>query len=297
MTTLAESEAQLNDRPLCLCGDGELLDERSQVAFELLKEKATATIKVKYIEDLFHLLIDGTAYKITDFFKYFIELSYRNIIIEATTLTFVEILYILQAAKENSNIENIQILYIEPQEYKFKNNSFYTYDDFELSEQLKAFPPVPKFTINVEEKKVPLVAFLGFEQARIGQIFSTDEAAYDAFYPIVPLPGFLPGWENRTINNHLKFFTSKYTFQSLKYVSANNPYDAYVILDKFAISNKKFRVAPIGTKPNAIGCAVFLINQYDNEDINCGVLFDFPVKSKKRSSGIGKIHIYNINKI
>ena len=168
-----------------------------------------------------------------------------------------------------------------------------TYDEFSLSDKFQQYPPLPGYTINAELENVDLIAFLGFEKTRLGQIFAQEETIYQNFTPVIPLPGFLPGWENRSINNHLKFFSPKYSFSDLKYVSANNPYQAYTLLVKIANSQKKFRLAPIGTKPNAIGCAVFLVNYKDE---NFGVLYDFPIKSKKRSNGIGKIHIYNLYK-
>jgi len=69
------------------------------------------------------------------------------------------------------------------------------------------------------------------------------------------------------------------------------------LLEKIAATGKSFRVAPIGTKPNAIGCAVFLVNNEDSENgTNYGALYDFPVKSQNRSRGIGKVHVYNLIK-
>jgi len=110
------------------------------------------------------------------------------------------------------------------------------------------------------------------------------------------LPGFNPGWENRTISSHLKFFSSKYVFERLEYVSANNPYQAYKILQEFSKTRSRFRIAPIGTKPNAIGCAIFLLNNDVDNNIDSGVLFDFPIKIKQRSNGIGNINIYTLKK-
>jgi hypothetical protein len=189
----------------------------------------------------------------------------------------------------------VQILYIEPKEYKFHDSSITTYDEFSLSDKFLQYPPLPGYTINSELEDIDLIAFLGFEKTRLGQIFAQEETIYQNFTPVIPLPGFLPGWENRSINNHLKFFSPKYSFSEIKYVAANNPYQAYTLLEKISSSRKNFRIAPIGTKPNAIGCAIFLVNHVDKEK-NYGALYDFPSKSKKRSLGIGQIHIYNIYK-
>ncbi len=275
---------------------GAPIDERGEAALHILKQFNSTIHYLKYNESEFNFTLDTTPYTIIDFYTLINNYDKEHIIIEATTLSFAEVLYILSAALKNEIINNIQILYIEPKEYKFKNSSITTHDEFELSEKFQQFPPLPGFTINAENKNVELIAFLGFEKNRLGQIFTLDETTYTKFTPIIPLPGFLPGWENRTINNHLKFFTPKYFFTELKYVSANNPYQSYKLLDKLSQTKDNFRVAPIGTKPNAIGCAVFLVNK-EEEDTNYGALFDFPVKIQKRSNGIGKSHIYNLKKV
>lgn len=295
-----------------ICFHGDNLDDRGDLSLETLNQKAIKLLNIKYDEDDFRVKIkdmDSLSYE--EYLLFFKSLSYENIIIESTTLGFVEILYLLKGIKLNSNIKNIQIIYFEPQEYKFKNNSITTYNDFQLSDRFKTFPPIPGFSIiadiyddeegkdeeDEEHPKIDLIAFLGFEKNRLGQIFSSDDGAtYKKFIPIIPLPGFNPGWENITINNHLKFFKSKYNFQSLEFTSANDPYNAYKQLEKISKTSSNFRVAPIGTKPNSIGCAIFMINSEDIPDINYGILYDFPVKSKFRSKGIGKVHIYNIIK-
>lgn len=274
---------------------GTPIDERGEAALQILQQFNIDMLYLKYNESKFNFTADTTSYTIKDFYTFIHSYDKENIIIEATTLSFAEVLYVLSAALKNETIKNIQILYIEPKEYKFKNSSITTHDEFELSEKFQQFPPLPGFTINAEHKNVELIAFLGFEKNRLGQIFTLDETTYTKFTPIIPLPGFLPGWENRTIDNHLKFFTPKYFFTELKYVSANNPYQSYKLLDKLSQTKENFRVAPIGTKPNAIGCAVFLVNNED-QDNNYGALFDFPVKTPKRSNGIGKSHIYNLKK-
>ncbi|UCM99807.1 hypothetical protein LCX93_09770 [Sulfurimonas sp. SWIR-19] len=270
------------------------LDDRGKKAYEIVS-KIQDSVQIEYDPLTFSMQINSNTVPYKDFLTYIQSVTTTRILIEATTLSFAEILYILEGANQNDKVIEIQILYIEPKEYKFHNSSVTTYDEFSLSDKFQQYPPLPGYTINAELNDIDLIAFLGFEKTRLGQIFAQEETVYQNFTPIIPLPGFLPGWENRSINNHLKFFSSKYSFSDIKYVAANNPYQAYTVLEKIANSQKNFRVAPIGTKPNAIGCAVFLVN-YANEEANYGALYDFPVKSKKRSEGIGKIHIYNLFK-
>lgn len=290
-----------------ICFHGEVLDDRGEKALSL--NEHNELYQFKYNDEEFTININDITYTYDSYLDFFKNISNSSIVIESTTLNVIDILFILKAIKHIPKIINIIILYIEPYEYNFKKSTLMEYDDFNLSSKLKDFPPVPGFTIYTrpydededegedEKDNTELIAFLGFERARLGQIFNADDGGtYSKFTPIIPLPGFRPGWENRTLNSHLKFFSSSYNFDKLLYVSANNPFQAYNILEEYSKTRKKFRVAPIGTKPNAIGCAIFLLNNDINNNIESGVLFDFPVKIHKRSSGIGKIHIYNLCK-
>ena len=287
-----------------ICFHGEILDDRGKKAKEI--NINNEYMKFKYDDEEFSIYINDIEYAIFDYETIFEDINKDTVVIESTTLNIVDILFILKGIKKNPNIVNIQILYIEPKEYNFKNSSLLEYDDFELSSKFKEFPPVPGFTIIARSKDevenfedaTQLIAFLGFERTRLGQIFNSDDAPlYSKFTPIIPLPGFNPGWENRTINSHLKFFSAKNNFTKLEFVSANNPYQSYKILENFSKTCKKFRIAPIGTKPNAIGCAVFLLNNdSDDNKIDAGILFDFPTKIQKRSNGVGKINIYTLFK-
>jgi len=274
------------------------LDDRGEFVMDLFNNLDIENkIFLKYNELDFHFRANNKTFKRNELIQELLnQYKDESLIIDATSLSFAEILYILSDANKLEFIKNIQILYIEPSEYRFRNSSITTYDEFSLSEKLQQFPPLPGYTINTELVDVELVAFLGFEKKRLGQIFSSEEIIYENFVPVVPLPGFSPGWESRTINNHLKFFDAKYSFTEIKYVSANNPYQSFKLLEKISNTKKSFRIAPIGTKPNAIGCAVFLVNHEEDDTVNFGALYDFPVKSKKRSTGVGKIHIYNLYK-
>ena len=298
-----------------ICFHGDVFDDRGLKARELNSENQY--VYIKYNDEQFNLKINNESFDVRDE-NYIhkistISLNQQIIIIDTTTLNIVDILYILKALKHNHTVQKIQMLYVEPKEYSFKNNSVSQFDDFTLSSAFKEFPPVPGFTImtyareeydeldeedeGIEREEVELIAFLGFEKARLGHIFRADDGAtYHKFTPVIPLPGFRPGWENRTLDNHLKFFAPQFRTSQIEYVSANNPYQSYKLLKDFSRTRKKFRIAPIGTKPNSIGCAIFLINNEDNDDVNSGLLFDFPVKLEKRSKGIGKINLYTLYK-
>ena len=273
---------------------GHDLDDRGKAALSLSSSFQLENIKLQFDETQSLMYLNDEPFNTRlAFIEKVKELTASKAIIEATTLGFSEILLLLNALVENTYIKKIKILYIEPEEYKIKKNKLYNYHDFELTDKFENFKAVPGFTFE-QETPVEIVAFLGFERTRLGQLLQSTEMEFDKLTPVVPLPAFVLGWENRTINNHLYYFTPQYSFHKLYYAGANNPYQAYKLLNKITSHQKPLRIAPIGTKPNAIGCAIFLVN--NKESLTVDVIYDYPKKSSGRSKGVGDINLYILSK-
>lgn len=294
-----KSEFEILDKD-CVCFCGESLDDRGEFILNQLSKQSIECIKVSYNEEDFLFNISGIEYEVGDIEgnikEYFQNFSNKTILIESTTLNVVEVLYICDILNSNNIIADIKIIYAEPFEYKLKKTSFSNYGDFDLSKKFKSFPPIPGYTKLFDSNDLNLVAFLGFERPRLGQIFSyEDDIKYNSFIPIIPLPAYKPGWENITLNNHMTFFNESYSFEDIRYISANNAFQAYEVLIKLSKTNKLLTIAPIGTKPNSIGCIVFLINTKNDLLVNTRLIYDFPEKVKKRSTGVGIIHLYSLN--
>lgn len=284
---------------------GEMIDDRGRTIISHFNSRHTMNKQIQYFEDQFNISINQDNVHIMSFNDFIARQissdKSDSIWIEATTLGFAEILLLLDALAANKISKKIYITYAEPKEYKGKIASSFVHDDFDLTRQFASFRPIPGYTLlsapSSQEKKAELISFLGFERSRLGQILNADDgASYKSLHPIIPLPAFKLGWENRSVKTHLEFFQLDMC-QSLKYVSANNPYQALKALEKIVYSrgDEKFIIAPIGTKPNAIGCAIFLVNTKNNESNRTGVLYDFPTKKPERSQGVGKINIYTLS--
>jgi len=57
-------------------------------------------------------------------------------------------------------------------------------------------------------------------------------------------------------------------------------------------SDERLFIAPIGTKPMALGACIFKICTNDNERI--AILYDHPLKTEGRSSKVARWNLYNI---
>jgi len=276
---------------------GENLDNRSDKVFKHYTNTIQNKYKIIYDEDNFELIIDNERKMKNVFFgRGFIQtLSFKNYYIDATSLGFAEILLILHNLNEVRTGINIVIIYAEPKEYKKEKKTPFG-DSFDLTKVAGDFKKIPPYSLLIDSStssKAILVPFLGFENNRLGRIMESDDGArYKKYIPILGLPAFHPSWENISLQRHhqeLKNITD------IKFSPASNPYETYQVLDNIYKNsfNPTLVLAPIGTKPHAIGAIIFLINKKE-VDINIGLTYDFPKKKENRTDGIGNIYEYLI---
>ena len=101
-----------------------------------------------------------------------------------------------------------------------------------------------------------------------------------------PLESF---WGNR---NALK--TTK-AYERVRYAEANSIVDSYLTLGKISYDkrNPNMIVAPIGTKPHAIGAILYAIKNQDKVEL----LYDNPKRSLHRTEGVGNILVCDVTKL
>ena len=275
---------------------GKKLDNRSEEVFKHYTNTIKDKYKIIYDEDNFELIIDDQR-KLKSFLfgKEFIQkMSFDNYYIDATSLGFAEILLILHNL--NKVKINIAIIYAEPKEYKKEKYTPFI-DNFDLTKVAGDFKKIPPYSLLIDSNtssKAILIPFLGFENNRLGRIMESDDGArYEQYIPILGLPAFKPSWENISLQRHhqeLKDITD------IKFSPASNPYETYQVLDNIYKNsfNPTLVLAPIGTKPHAIGAIIFLINKKE-VGVNIGLTYDFPKKKENRTDGIGNIYEYLIS--
>lgn len=252
---------------------------------------------VFYDKEKYSVVINGSHYRIFQLQDFFIEKAFSKILIDATSLGFPEILYILNALNRSGLNTEIVVLYVEPEQYS-KSKDTVNESEFTLSDRRHSFVSLPAFSIDNQsnnDSKAVLITFLGFENSRLGQIIENDDgASYKKLLAHVSLPAYKPGWENISIRKHLKYFD--YIDSNLIIHPGSNPYAVNELLNELTYSHSKMVITPLGTKPTALGVCIFLINNYHKNDINkqIGAIYDFPEKSKKRTVGLGVIYTYNL---
>lgn len=187
-----------------------------------------------------------------------------------------------------SIIINIRVLYAEPSTYDIKQ--FATEGVFhDLSEQIEGIKPLPGFATIIPDDvdDIQLIALLGFEGGRFSYLIENIPPPRDNVIPVIGVPGyrmeypFVAYWGNR------RPLLETDTWRQIKFASANSIVEIYFLLVSILkkSQNHKIKVAPIGTKPHAIGAMLFAIKYPDKVEL----IYDNPIRKKKRTSGIGHV--------
>lgn len=189
----------------------------------------------------------------------------------------------------------IRIVYVEPSTYKLKEFSKMGIHK-DLSEVVKGIYPLPRLASILPQSNSPLfVVPLGFEGGRFSQLIQDQHPDGDKITPVLGVPGYRIGypyismWGNR---NQIKDTRS---WQNMQYAEANSIVDIYMLLNQLSYDNRgcEMIVAPIGTKPHAIGAILYAIKHPDKVEI----VYDNPIRKVHRTEGIGKVLMCNITKL
>ena len=110
-------------------------------------------------------------------------------------------------------------------------------------------------------------------------------------YVVFGVPAFQVGWEMNAFANNIETIKIIPEYEIL-FCGADNPRAVYEILEELLEGKKtnSFYVAPLGTKPHAIGVAIFCSK---NPDV--GILYDHPMRQEGRSSNLGACHLYSVS--
>lgn len=217
----------------------------------------------------------------------------ESVLIEATSLSFPEILYVTDAALREG-VTKIRYLYLEPMNYRREiTDSLCNYRDFNLSDN-RRFRAIPQFMANLSDiLRGRAVFFLGYEGERLGQALEQEEVLRKwNLHAVFGVPAYGVGWENDAMANNIQYLGVGDQVQYAAASSVNAAYNLLSTLRKQEKEDYPILVAPLGTKPHAIGAVLFLIEH--NAMDQAVLLYDHPARSQGRSESIKRWHFYDI---
>lgn len=262
-----------------------IVNHDSKVRFVELKEIDTDKILDSYSNGEYFLRDSESMFDFLSHFKnqiIYIDSSGLNNRVNASLLN--------NAFKYFETLEllDIRVIYAEPATYdvvQFSTEGFFN----DLSESIKGIEPLPGFAniIPYDDDETHFVALLGFEGGRFKYILENIEPNKAIIYPIIGVPGFraeypfVAYWGNRRPLDNTDIWSN------IMYVGANSITDVYRLLGKIIKRSPsgRIKVAPIGTKPHAIGAILFAIKH----PLKIELIYDNPKRGKKRTEGVGRI--------
>lgn len=187
-----------------------------------------------------------------------------------------------------------RVLYVEPNSYKV-HPSPASENIFDLSVKFEGSAPLPGFaclSAPPDESKCLFVAPLGFEGNRPERLL-LDLDPPPKVIPVVGVPGFKMEYPAFTIGCNRNFLIGYNCSSELRLARASCPFELFNELSDIRKNYPDYYMylALVGTKPHALGAVLYSIANPDTTEI----LFDHPVRRKKRTDGISLIHIYNLS--
>lgn len=134
---------------------------------------------------------------------------------------------------------------------------------------------------------------MGFEERRLDVALETQILRPSDAAVVFGVPAFFPGWEMHSFANNVRVIQDAGLSGGVHFCGPENPASAYDLLAEISeslLSGERLIVAPIGTKPNGIGAAVFVASHSD-----IGLLYDHPKRSPGRTSNVARWHLYKVD--
>lgn len=292
----ADAAQQLGKFDIAFYGNDQL-DDRSKASSALSKQTATTAYQVTYDPDNFTLTIGGENFRSDELESIPLKYVADSIVIDATTMEFPEIALILYAYRHYAPKARpgCTFIYVEPKAYVQKAQAGGEAAEFQLSDGFKERKPIPNFApVLSQTNKAHLVAFLGFEGSRVLRVLQDDEGNFFKEVSVVfGVPPYQSNWDLHSLlaNTNLLTHSSPYVCFS----GANDPLGAYLLLEKVRLGLQgtgcsRLAVAPFGTKPTAVGVALYCV-----EHPIMRVIYDYPVRKQGRTEGVHCIHRYVID--
>lgn len=214
----------------------------------------------------------------------YIGVSDKNVLLDMSSLDNVLIMFITKQLLSKVTPISFFASYIRPQKYISESGNI----GFELCQQIGAVDAVPGFTRRESENQT-LCAFLGFEGVRLKGILETVHS-FEKLIPIVAFPSGTPQWYNVTMWNSMDILQSEGKNLSVHKCYSESIFEAYNLLNNIIAQDETVVLAPLGTRPHSMACAIYACHHEATK-----IIYDFVTESDHRAIGIADITIYHLS--
>jgi hypothetical protein len=189
---------------------------------------------------------------------------------------------------------DVMFVYVEPEDYKHSGAPIEG-QIFDLSEKIEGISPLPGFAYlgTAHELDTVFIPLLGFEGTRLAYLLEEVQPNNDRIIPIIGLPGFRPEYPFHTYLGNKRPLEQTQAWQRVRFATANCPFSLFYTLGEIASLNPRsvLQIAPIGTKPHALGAVIFKIISSRSVEI----IYDFPLRKVGRTRGTDRLLVYYVS--
>lgn len=214
----------------------------------------------------------------------FLRVEEKSVLIDLASLDHVVIMFLTKQLLERVIPTSLFAAYIRPEHYNTQRGN----TAFSLSSRVMAVDAIPGFARRVGDKQT-LCAFLGFEGIRLKGILETVQNI-ERFIPVIAFPTGTPQWYHTTMWNSMDTLQSECADSAVLKCYSESIFEAVELLRLNIRSEDKLVLAPLGTRPHSMACAIFAC-----EHNNTRIIYDYVVENDHRAIGISDIIVYHLS--
>jgi hypothetical protein len=190
----------------------------------------------------------------------------------------------------------VRSTYVEPDGYK-RHSAPVDGHIYDLSKEIRGIAPLPGYTVLRQRNADDFlfVPLLGFEGTRFRYLLEQVQPSNDRIRPIIGVPGFKPWYVFETYAGNAPALRESGSWVHARYAPANCPFSCFYTLRQLAAENPDFslKIAPIGTKPHALGAIMFALSRSAPIEI----VYDNPVRQSGRTAGTSRLFVYYVSSV
>jgi hypothetical protein len=191
--------------------------------------------------------------------------------------------------------KTIRAVYVEPAEYR-RSDTPREGEIFDLSERITGIAPIPGFaSLQEPREEFVFVPLLGFEGTRLAFLLEQVQPPGGKIIPVIGVPGFRPEYPFFTYIGNRPALSSTKAWRDVRFAKANCPFSLFYVLEEIAQrwQNHVIKIAPIGTKPHALGAVLFALAFGSIVEL----VYDHPIRKEKRTEGSDRVHVYHVSSL
>ena len=177
----------------------------------------------------------------------------NNITLDISCLRIPHFFLLMKYLKIIRHNSKVDIIHTVPYDYIFGDEPFVSYKsyygDLELREII-GYGGLTDFTPEGD-----LFIFLGFEGALSLKV--AEETVYKNLFLVNTMPSYYQKYKDISVINNFNLLTSKNN--KMLYAPAGNPFEVYNILDREIKDSQPVCIAPLCTKPIALGICMYAL--------------------------------------